>query len=49
MVGACYGRLLAAMADLTVALWGSRGGLDGFDEWMGTGVALQASKGQGAG
>ena len=43
----CCGRPLAAMADLTAALWSSRGGLEGAGEWMRTGVALQVSKGQG--
>ena len=46
MVGTQCGRPLAAMADLTAALWGSRGGLEGAGEWMRTGVALQVSKGQ---
>ena len=43
----CCGRPLAATADLTAALWSSRGGLEGAGEWMRTGVALQVSKGQG--
>ena len=41
VAGACCGRPLAAMAYLTAALWGSRGGLEGAGEWMRTGVALQ--------
>ena len=45
--GAHCGRPLAATADLTAALWSSRGGLEGAVEWMRTGVALQVSKGQG--
>ena len=50
--GAVQGRgllwpALAATADLTAALWSSRGGLEGAGEWMRTGVALQVSKGQG--
>ena len=32
MAGACCGRPLAAMADLTAALWGSKGGLEGSGE-----------------
>ena len=47
MAGACCGRPLAAVADLTAALWGSRGGLERSGEWMRTAVALQVSKGQG--
>ena len=47
MAVACCDRPLATMANLTAALRGSRGGLDGSDEWMWTGVALQVSKGQG--
>ena len=47
MAGTYYGRLLAAVADLTTALWGSRGGLECSGDWMRTGVALQVSKGQG--
>ena len=43
----CCGRPLAATADLSAALWSSRGGLEGAGEWMRTGVALQVSKGQG--
>ena len=45
--GACCGRLLAVVADLTAVQWGSRGGLEGSGEWMRTGVAPQVSKGQG--
>ena len=47
MAGACCGRPLAAKADLTAVLWGSRGGLERSGEWMRTGMALQVSKGQG--
>ena len=47
MPGTHCGWPLTAMADLTAALWGSRGGLEGAGERMRTGVALQVSKGQG--
>ena len=47
VAGTHYGRPLAAVADLTVSLWGSSGGLEYPGEWMRTGVALQVSKGQG--
>ena len=47
MKGDHCGWPLAAVADLTAALWGSRGGLERSGEWMRTAVALQASKGQG--
>ena len=33
MPGTYCGRPLAIMADLTAALWGSRGDLEGSDEW----------------
>ena len=47
MARAHSGWPLAAVANLTVARWGSRGGLEHFGEWMRTAVALQVSKGQG--
>ena len=47
MAGAHCGWPLATVADLTAALWGSRGGLERSGEWMRTAVALQVSKGQG--
>ena len=45
--GACCGRQLAAMADLTVALWGARGGLEGSGKRVRTGRGPGVSKGQG--